>query len=110
MQLRELSASTQEGYLNAVYGTKVLPIMENPSSGNACNRKESKFGAIIVDSVPLAGIVYLCEKETFRDAEEQWLSSARGMDDDVRSAFVSVLPRPITCSPGYFMNYPGYRA
>jgi len=27
MQLRELSASTQEGYLNAVCGIKVLPIM-----------------------------------------------------------------------------------
>jgi len=110
MQLGGLSASAQESYLNAVCGIKVFPIMENSSTGNACNRKESKFGAIIVDSVPLAGIVYLWEKETFRDAEEQWLSSARGMDRDVRSAFVLVLPRPKTCSPGYFMNYPGYRA
>jgi hypothetical protein len=59
------------------------------------------------------------EKETFLDAEKRWRSScrtegasaaqssARGMNNHVRSAFVSVRPRPIAYSPGCFMIYPG---
>jgi len=47
------------------------------------------------------------ENEIILDAEKRWLSSARGMNDIVRSAFVSVHPRPITSSPERFMNYPG---
>jgi hypothetical protein len=61
----------------------------------------------------------MSEKEIFWDAEQRWRSfcrtegasaapgSARGMKNLVRSAFVSVDPRPKVYSPGCVMNYPG---